>query len=172
MQVSARRGWFVIKPSFEEAREAFAARRAIERGILTTVGSIGPEVVAALREHIARERAAIATADAEARSFLLGDFHVCLVEALGNRILADLLRDLTARTVLISALYQSTHEASASCDEHEVIVDTIAAGDLDRAADLMVRHIGNVEAGLSDCGESDALSDLRSALQPRGKGGG
>ncbi len=81
VQVSARRGWFVIRPSFEKGQEAFAARRAIERGILTTVGSIGPEVVAALRDHIARERVALATADAEARSFLLGDFHVCLVEA-------------------------------------------------------------------------------------------
>lgn len=164
VQVAPRRGWFVIKPSSREAQEAFQARCAIEKGILTTVGSIGPEVVAALRDHIARERAAIAMADAEARSFLLGDFHVCLVERLGNGILADLLRDLTARTVLISALFQSTHDAEASCDEHEVIVDAIEAGDLGGAAELMVRHIGNVEAGLSEREHDDPLSDLRAAL--------
>ena len=164
VQVAPRRGWFVIKPSFQEAQEAFQARRAIEKGILTTVDAIGPEVVAALRGHLVQERSAIAAADAEARSFLLGDFHVCLVERLGNGILADLLRDLTARTVLISALYQSTHEAEASCDGHEVIVDAIEVGELARAADLMVRHIGNVEAGLSDREQDDPLSDLRAAL--------
>ena len=120
----------------------------------------------ALRDDVARQRTAIATAAPEARSFLLEDSHVCLVEALGDRILADTLRDLTAWTVLISALHQSTHEASTSCDENETIVDAIAA------AVLVVRHIGNREAALSACGEADALSDLRHALQPRIRCGG
>ena len=57
---------------------------------------------------MARQRAAIAADDVAARSFLLADFHVCLVEELGNRILLDVMRDLTARTILIASLYQST----------------------------------------------------------------
>ncbi|GJD48546.1 hypothetical protein OPKNFCMD_1268 [Methylobacterium crusticola] len=165
VQVSPRRGWFVIKPSFKEAQEAFQARRAIEAGILATVDAVGPEIVGALRDHVARERAAIAAGDAEARSFLLGDFHVCLAEAFGNRILADILRDLTARTVLISALYQSGHDATASCDEHAAITDLLAAGDLARAADLMVAHIGHVEAGLTRAKDDDPLLNLRRALR-------
>src|SRR6478609_3150026 len=32
--VSARRGWFVIEPTPEQAREAFEARRVIELGLL------------------------------------------------------------------------------------------------------------------------------------------
>ncbi|WP_244019094.1 GntR family transcriptional regulator [Methylobacterium sp. J-048] len=165
VQVSSRRGWFVIKPSFEEAQEAFQARQAIEMGILMAVQRLGPEVVDKLRAHIVRERAAIASDDLEARSFLLGDFHVCLVEALGNRVLADILRDLTARTVLISALYQSVHDATASCDEHEAITNALAGGDLKRAADLMVSHIGNVEAGLTRAKDDDPLTNLRQALK-------
>jgi DNA-binding GntR family transcriptional regulator len=164
VQASPRRGWFVVEPSLEEAREAFEARRAIETGILRTVGSITPNVVHALRDHIARERVAIAANDAAARSYLLGDFHVCMVEAFGNQILADILRDLTARTVLISALYQSTNDATESCDEHEQITDALEAGDLNRAADLMISHIGNVQAGLSKRIDSDPLLDLRRAL--------
>jgi DNA-binding GntR family transcriptional regulator len=165
VQSSPRRGWFVIEPSLEEAQEAFQARRAIEMGILRSVGTVGAPVTDTLREHIAREREAIAADDAAARSFLLGDFHVCMVEAFGNRILADILRDLTARTVLISALYQSTGDASKSCDEHERIIDALQAGDLNRAADLMTEHIGNVEAGLTKRIDSDPLLDLRQALQ-------
>jgi DNA-binding GntR family transcriptional regulator len=165
VQSSPRRGWFVIEPSLEEAQEAFQARRAIEMGILRSVGTVGAPVTDTLREHIAREREAIAADDAAARSFLLGDFHVCMVEAFGNRILADILRDLTARTVLISALYQSTGDASKSCDEHERVIDALQAGDLNRAADLMTEHIGNVEAGLTKRIDSDPLLDLRQALQ-------
>lgn len=165
VHVSPRRGWFVIKPSFEEAQEAFQARQAIEMGILMAVRRVGPDVVAKLRAHIAEERQAIAANDLEARSFLLGDFHVCLVEAFGNRILADILRDLTARTVLISALYQSSMDATASCDEHAAITDALAAGDLQAAATLMVEHIGNVEAGLTKAKDDDPLLSLREALQ-------
>jgi DNA-binding GntR family transcriptional regulator len=165
VQVSPRRGWFVIEPSLEEAQEAFQARRAVETGILRTVGTVGTDVIQKLRAHIGREREAIASDDLGARSFLLGDFHVCLVEAFGNRYLADVLRDLTARTVLISALYQSTHNAAESCDEHEQITSVLAEGDLPRAAELMTAHIGNVESGLTKRIDSDPLLDLRQALQ-------
>jgi DNA-binding GntR family transcriptional regulator len=88
-----------------------------------------------------------------------------MAEACGHRILADILRDLTARTVLISALYQSTHDAEASCDEHAAITDAIAANDARRAAELMAAHIGNVEAGLTKRIDHDPLLDLRQALR-------
>ncbi len=172
VHVSPRRGWFVIEPSLEEAQEAFQARCAIEMGILRTLTAVRASVIATLRDHVAQERAAIAADDVGARSFLLGDFHVCLVEALGNRILADILRDLTARTVLISALYQSTHDAAGSCDEHHQLVDLLAVGDLVGAADLMVAHIGHVEAGLTRRIDSDPLLDLRQALQLTAKNAG
>jgi DNA-binding GntR family transcriptional regulator len=165
VQVSPRRGWFVIEPSLEEAQEAFQARRAIEMGILRSIETVGPGVIAKLQDHIARERAAIAGDDVGARSYLLGDFHVCMVEAFGNRILADILRDLTARTVLIAALYQSSHDATESCDEHAEITDRLAAGDLAGAAALMIDHIGHVEAGLTKRIDRDPLLDLRHALQ-------
>jgi len=36
--VSARRGWYVIEPSQDEAREAFEARRVIESGLIRSMG--------------------------------------------------------------------------------------------------------------------------------------
>lgn len=172
VQVSARRGWFVIEPSVEEAREAFGARRAIELGLLHSVEAIEPKAIDALKDHIAREQDAIKTGDVAARSYLLGDFHVCMAEVLGSRMLAEVLRDLTARTVLISMLYQSTHDASQSCAQHAEIVAALKAGDRSRAAQLMAEHIGYVEAGLTvrAAPEPDPLQGLRDALgtrQPR-----
>jgi len=162
---SARRGWFVVEPSVEDVLEAFQARRAIETGILRIVESVPPKVIEMLRGHIAQEREAIAANDIAARSYLLADFHVCMVIAFENHLLADILRDLTARTILIAALYQSVHDATESCDEHERITDCLAAGDIEGAAKQMISHIGNVESGLTRRVDRDPLLDLRLALE-------
>src|SRR5213592_4963221 len=34
VEVRTRKGWYVVEPSIEEARDAFAARRAVEGGML------------------------------------------------------------------------------------------------------------------------------------------
>ena len=82
-----------------------------------------------LREHIADEKRAIAGADAATRAFLLADFHVCLADQMGHRLLCDVLRDLTARTTLAATLFQSKHEAAQSCAEHAAIVAALGGGD-------------------------------------------
>ena len=170
--VSARRGWFVIEPSEEEAREAFEARRVIEVGLIRSAGSAGGIDKAALRRlkhHLQREKTAIKESDVGARSFLLGDFHVCLAECLGNSLLADTLRDFTARTTLIAMLYQSSHDAAQSCDEHVLIVQALEKGDLALAEQLMQSHIGSVQAALKlQATAGDPLAQLRSALSPLG----
>jgi len=164
--VSARRGWFVIEPSEDEAREAFEARRVIEVGLIRSAGSIDKLALRRLKLHLQREKAAIKESDVGARSFLLGDFHVCLAECLGNTLLAETLRDFTARTTLIAMLYQSTHDAAQSCDDHVRIVDALARGDAAAAEALMAEHIGTVHSALRQQTQSDPLAHLRDALAP------
>lgn len=164
--VSARRGWYVIEPSLEEAREAFAARRVIEMGLIRSAGTLDKAAIRRLKAHLVREKAAVKGGDVGTRSFLLGDFHVCLAECLGNGLLADTLRDFTARTTLIAMLYQSSHDAAQSCEEHVQIVAALEKGDLAEAERLMARHIGMVQAALRLESSSDPLSQLRDALAP------
>jgi len=167
--VSARRGWFVIEPSQDEAREAFEARRVIELGLIRSAGSAGKIDKAALRElkaHLQREKAALKESDVGNRSFLLGDFHVCLAECLGNTLLADTLRDYTARTTLIAMLYQSTHDAVQSCEDHVQIVAALERGDPAAAEALMAAHIGTVQSALRVQAPADPLAQLRDALAP------
>ncbi|WP_443113659.1 GntR family transcriptional regulator [Herbaspirillum seropedicae] len=164
--VSARRGWFVIEPTPAQAREAFEARRVIELGLLrqARLRPVGDTAIGQLREHIAREEAAIAGADVGARSYLLGDFHVCLAECLGNSLLAETLRDLTARTTLTAMLHQSSEQAEDSCSEHVLIVEALERGDLEQAEQLMHDHLQHVESGLNQVRSSDPLEPLRQAL--------
>jgi DNA-binding GntR family transcriptional regulator len=168
--VSARRGWYVIEPSLDEAREAFEARRVIELGLIRNAKDrqkgVSKDAVRQLKSHLTREKAAIKGNDVGARSFLLGDFHVCLAECLGNTLLADTLRDFTARTTLIAMLYQSSHDAVQSCQDHADIVAALEKSDFDHAEALMATHLGSVKDALRLQAPTDPLAQLRDALAP------
>ena len=167
VNVSSRRGWYVIEPSQDEAREAFEARRVIEMGLIRCTTDVSRTAIKQLKNHLAREKGAIKGSDIGLRSFLLGDFHVCLAECLGNSLLADTLRDFTARTTLIAMLYQSSHDAAQSCNEHVEIVRALEQGDLVQAEKLMQAHIGNVQSTLKlQPASGDPLAELRNALAP------
>lgn len=164
--VSSRRGWYVVQPSHAEAREAFEARRVIETGLIRGTPHIDKSAIKRLRQHLRQEQAALKGDDVGQRSYLLGDFHVCLAECLGNQLLADTLRDFTARTTLIAMLYQSNHDAVQSCQDHADIVAALEQGDTTTAERLMEAHIGQVQAALRLGTPSDPLADLREALAP------
>ena len=165
--VSSRRGWYVVAPSQDEAREAFEARRVIEMGLIRCTTEVSKAAVKQLKSHLNREKAAVNGSDVGLRSFLLGDFHVCLAECLGNRLLADTLRDFTARTTLIAMLYQSSHDAAQSCKEHVQIVQALEKGDLVLAEKLMQDHLSSVQATLKiKSADSTPLDELRHALSP------
>lgn len=171
--VSARRGWYVVQPSQDEAREAFEARRVIETGLIRSAAPMDVSKLDRLKHHIAEEKQALQGSDVGRRSYLLGDFHVCLAECLGNRLLADTLRDFTARTTLIAMLYQSTHGAEQSCQDHVDIVQALERGDTALAETLMARHIGDVQQALVlKDSDPDPLAALRNALSPLDGAGG
>ncbi|MFT3666188.1 GntR family transcriptional regulator [Piscinibacter sp.] len=168
VEVRPRLGWFVVEPSFEDAQQTYQARRVIESGMLHEAGKPLQAALERLRAHVAEERRAIADADAATRSVLLADFHVCLAECLGNRFLISSMVDLSARTVLAAALYQSASEAQDSNDDHAAIVAALAAGDNEAAQRLMRAHIDALEARLDArlSGRASGRDRLRDALAP------
>jgi DNA-binding GntR family transcriptional regulator len=168
VEVNARRGWYVVQPSMAEAHDAFQARLAIETGLVHALpGPLSAPAVRRLKRHVAEERAAIRRGDAGERSYLLGEFHVCFAECAGNALLADILKDLTARTTLIATLYQSNHDAARSCADHAEIVAALEAGDQTTAARLVRDHILDVANHLgSRSTADDPLDSLRAALWP------
>ena len=148
VEVRPRQGWFVVEPSFEDARETYAARRIIEPGMLRDAGRPLQSVLQKLRAHVSDERQAIAEGSAGDRSVVLADFHVCLAECLGNRLITTMMVDLSARTTLVSALYQSATEAQRSNDDHADIVTALEQGDTAAAERLMREHIDKLAARL------------------------
>lgn len=143
------RGARVAQPSVAEARQVFQARTMIETALVRQLCAlITDPQVAELRAHIRSERDAIARTDVPGRTRLLADFHVVLARMLGNDVLAQVVADLLSRSSLISLMYQSSHSAEHSQDEHVQIVDALAARDVRAATRLMEQHIRSVERNL------------------------
>ena len=87
---------------------------------------------------------------------------------MSTTLLAETVRELTARTTLVALRYQSDEDAAHSCQEHVSIVAALEAGDFALAETLVSAHLTTWEDKLpmpSDQ-EDDALAELRQALQP------
>lgn len=150
IRLEPARGAFVATPSVEEAQQVFEVRRMLETEMTRSfVRQVTPAQVQALQAHVAAERRAVDNHDVPGRTELLGDFHVRMAELLGNQVLAEMLRDLISRCALITLMYQSSHAAEHSNDEHVAIVAALAARDEARAVQLMQTHLSNVMANLT-----------------------
>lgn len=166
---SERRGWYVVELTPAQARQAFEAREVIETAVLRHAKPVAATTVERLREHVKRQEQAMHD-DAGLRSFLLGDFHVCMADGLlGNAMLSESLRDLTARTMLVTMRHQSPREARRSCAEHAQIVEALEAGDMALAERRLAEDLATWESKLyvPDVSVSDdPLHRLRQALEP------
>jgi DNA-binding GntR family transcriptional regulator len=139
------RGAFVWRPSAEEAREVFSARRVVETAIVRGAAEgVGAEGVGRLREIVAAGEAAVHRADEREAIRLSGQFHIAIAEIAGNMVLTRFLEDLVARTSLIIAFYGARTQACADCD-HDEIIAALNARDAERAGVLMERHLQRIE---------------------------
>jgi DNA-binding GntR family transcriptional regulator len=150
IRMEPARGAFVATPSAEEARQVFATRRMLVLEMTRTmVRERTPERMAALKEHVEQERAAIQRGDVAGRTELLGDFHVHMAQMLGNQVLAQILNELISRCALITLMYQSSRAAEHSTDEHVALIDAIESGNEALAVRLMDEHLSHVESSLT-----------------------
>jgi DNA-binding GntR family transcriptional regulator len=150
IRMEPARGAFVATPSVQEAKQVFEVRRMLEIEMTRQfVRQVTPSKIKALQAHVAEERKAVEQQDVPGRTELLGDFHVRMAELLGNEVLADMLRDLISRCALITLMYQSSHGAEHSNDEHQALVKALAAKDEARAVQLMDEHLSHVMSELT-----------------------
>ena len=144
------RGAKVASPSVAEAKQVFAVRRMLESGMVSAfIGLATPADIETLKMHTIQEKAAVDSNDIANRTELLGDFHVCMAQLMGNTVLAQLLFDLTSRCTLAALMYQTTAAAQHSYEEHSAILQAIASRNELLALQLMDSHLCNVEKTLA-----------------------
>jgi DNA-binding GntR family transcriptional regulator len=161
------RGAFVATPEAEDAREIFAARQAIESGVVEALArSRAPLDFSAIEAAMAREHACRAQGRLREAIRLSGGFHVSLAFLSGNRILADQVRLLVARTSLVVALFENPGGLACWHDDHKELLAHIRARRVRAAATLMQKHLQDLLDGLDLTRQAPPSFDLRSAFHP------
>ena len=149
VELFPQRGAYVAKPTIEQAREVFEARRLIEPAVVRRlVDTLTPEKIQRLRQHIELEADARRRNDKRAVIRLSGEFHTLAAELAGNSALARTMRELCTLTCLTIFLYDAPTAKSCRDDEHQVIIEAVARKDRARAEKLMLDHLDHIEGSL------------------------
>jgi DNA-binding GntR family transcriptional regulator len=160
VDIVPNKGATVAKPSNEEARQVFDARRAIERAVVERVvaNARDPEIEA-LVSLVAEEKQAFDNGDKRRRLTLSGEFHCRLAALSGNEVLTSVVSELVSRTSLIIALYELPGAVPCSHSEHLEIIDAIRRRDTRKAIQYLDHHLQHIEAQI-DLNDSSFAVDF------------
>jgi DNA-binding GntR family transcriptional regulator len=159
----------VAKPSIEETRQIFQARRAVEGEVIrVNAGQLAKPQIAELRRLLQEEKLAHHAGHLQNRSQHGMRLHLFLAECCPNRVLGSFQRGLVLRTSIAISLYKVA--GASNCflgDDHTLLVDLVERGDGDEAASLARRHLEKLE-DLLNLEDKQGIIDLASALNVKG----
>lgn len=160
-----RRGAVVATPSREATAQIFEARHLVEPWLVKRCcDSADRSGLKRLERVVNDESHARAAGDQRAVVRLSGDFHRVLAELAGNAPLSRLMQGLTVRTCLAIVANRASTGSTCREDEHQQIVEAIAAGDARRAMKLMTTHLLHIERALDEPGPPHPDDDLATLL--------
>jgi DNA-binding GntR family transcriptional regulator len=159
VEIRPQRGTSVALIRLADARENMFLRRALEAAAVRALAPvIGKATLAELHRNIRYQRAAVEADDRTGFHALDLEFHEILLDALKfSRVKAAV---ETARLALerVRRLLASARRHALTLREHERILAALEAGDGERAAKAMTRHLDAVD------GELQALAKSRPAI--------
>jgi DNA-binding GntR family transcriptional regulator len=150
LEAIPQRGVFVPNPSSQEIRTIYQAHRVFEAGVLAQLAqSEDATILRRVKAHLALERDAAARGDRAASVRLSGEFHMLLVDGLGNPELSRFLRELLARSSLMVSAFEPARLSLCGVDEHVAIAAALESRDRDRAIALSQEHFRHIEERLA-----------------------
>ncbi|MFO8046560.1 MAG: GntR family transcriptional regulator [Halomonas sp.] len=159
--LTPRRGASVTRPTADEAKDVFDARQMVECGLMPEVARrITEAEVHELREMARREREALKGGEQSAAIKLSAAFHARLAGISCNATLADFVGRLCSRSSLILAVYGNAGHLGCESHDHDDLIGYLEAGNGERAAAFMSRHLKAIEASLSIVEEEGEAPNL------------
>jgi phosphonate utilization transcriptional regulator len=144
VRVEKNRGVFVRQVSLEEANEFYELRAALE-GLIGRLAArrIAPDEIEALRAVVRRMHQVQKGRRAEAYFVLNVEFHDLLARAARNNALYATYRGVINQLDLYrrATISRSVENIPLSTQEHEAIVEAVAARDARRAESLLTQHV-------------------------------
>ncbi|MFW0797268.1 GntR family transcriptional regulator [Gordonia sp. CPCC 205515] len=139
------RGLFVVSMDDDDIRDMYVARTAVERAALEQVIGLGdPLAVAELSAAVARMRVFIEEPNGADMAEADMAFHQCLVEHARSKRLSRLHDTIVVETRMCLRAMRGTYSSGKErIDEHQALVDAIAARDTAMADRLMIAHMSD-----------------------------
>lgn len=146
VEVAPQLGSFVSKISLRNVREAQFAREALEcAAIRVAAGRIDADAAVRLRQNLASQRAAQASADLEQFYRLDEAFHRELVATSGYPGISDLLDSSRAHLNRVRRLSLPVPDIMEELiDQHSAVVDALERKDADQAEAALRHHLRGV----------------------------
>lgn len=142
VEVLPRRGTYVSRLSQRDVDELLDVRSGLEvMALRLTGGRIPPFILAEMQENVAACEEALRGGNVDEYRRRDARFHVCIVEASGNRRLMQVYESLT-HSVQILSVYNPRHASDqlASQQEHRALVEVFQEGDLARSEAALIQH--------------------------------
>ena len=159
------RGAVVASPSVEEARDVFAARKLIEIALAPdVVASADDEDIRRLKEHVRKEREGERSEDRAHELEASHEFHTLLAEIPGNPVIIAFMRELMARSALITAIYERPDVSSCSHAAHGSLIKLIERRNSDGLAKAMREHLEQIESDLILFERAEPAADLKAVF--------
>lgn len=164
VELRRNRGASVATPSWDEARDIFEVRLALERLIVERLtGRLTAAQISALSAHVDQEERA--KGKNEPLSIRLAtEFHMVLAEMTGSPVLVRYLDELASRCGLILSLYSRPHSSECAVSEHRAIIEALKGKNVERAVSLMSEHLEAVVSRALITEHRNRDNDIRSIL--------
>jgi DNA-binding GntR family transcriptional regulator len=141
VELRRNRGAAVATPSWDQARDIFDVRIAMERLVMQRLaGKLTAAQIDQLRSHVEEEERARGR-DEPLSIRLATEFHIVLAEMTGSAVLERYVSETSSRCGLILALYSRPHSSECAVSEHREIIDALVKGDAARAIAVMDQHL-------------------------------
>ena len=161
------KGASIAKPTADEARQVFEARRELEQILVRRAVLLANDLALKSLLKLAKaEHDAHLRGDKSQRLKLSGDFHRQLAALADNSVLRAFLEELVSRSSLIIALYESPGAIPCSHTEHLEIANALVARDAAKAVQFMDNHLRHIEAQI-DLTAVSQTPDLKSLFGGR-----
>ena len=160
--LNRNRGASIAMPSVREAREVFAARRLVEVALAREiVQAVDDKALKRLRAHIKKEVLAETSRDRAMELRTSHDFHTLLAEIVGNSVITDFVKELLARSALITAIFERPNANVCSHISHAQLIELIEQRDADGLAAAMLGHLDEIESLLVLQEKEEGAPDLK-----------
>jgi len=155
VNIIPNRGAFVITPTQQEIEETFLVRAQLEKMACRLAATSVDRRQRKELEDLIELEAEIFTTNSLDDYYQLNDtLHLKIAECAGNSILCAYIKQLLEKTRIYQILFDPFYRLEYSPTlEHKAIVDAIAAGDADKAAQALEEHIGSSIKGLQSAGQ-------------------